>query len=382
MISLKRTRAIAKKEVAHVLRDPFTLLFAIGIPLFLVAVFGTAIDFDIKNVSIFIDDRDKSQTSRELVQFFNNTGIFNTKYITAKVNPESEISAEKSKGVIVIEPGFEKGVQEGKSVGLSGDSRVVQVIIDGADNSVAGSILGYLVNMQENIGKISANDRGLFSVEQSSITLKSRFLYNPELNSHFFIIPGLLSVVISIVSILLTALTVARDWENGPMEQLLSTPVRPSEIILGKITPYLFLGIGSIVVVYLLARYGFAVPFRGNHLVFIFACILFLTASLSQGILISVISRSQVISMQMAMISGLMPSILLSGFIFPIESMPLFFQYLTSILPVRWFMEISRDVFLKGSGVIDLLKSFLALGGLCLFIITMATMKFKKDLEP
>jgi ABC-2 type transport system permease protein len=212
--------------------------------------------------------------------------------------------------------------------------------------------------------------------------LRTRFLFNPELNSSWFVIPGLIVVVMSLLSIMLTALTVAREWENGSMELLLSTPVQPLEIIVGKLAPYGVLGIFAVFMTYVIARTVFGVPFVGNHLVFVLGAIIFLVTYLAQGLLISVVARNQQVAMQMAMVSGLLPSNLLSGFVFPVASMPIFFRYFTMILPARWFMQISRDTFLKGSSLIDLSGAFLVLSILCVGMIVQATRKFKRDLEP
>jgi ABC-2 type transport system permease protein len=202
------------------------------------------------------------------------------------------------------------------------------------------------------------------------------------LNSRWFVIPGLTVVVMSILSILLTALTVAREWENGSMELLLSTPVQPLEIIVGKLAPYGILGIIAVVFVYVIARTVFGIPFVGNVWVFGFGCLLFIITYLAQGLLISVITRKQTIAMQLSMMSGMLPSNLLSGFIFPVESMPKFFQYFTMILPARWFMRIARDTFLKGSSLIELSGPFLALIFFCALMIYLAARRFKRDLEP
>jgi ABC-2 type transport system permease protein len=166
------------------------------------------------------------------------------------------------------------------------------------------------------------------------------------------------------------------------MEMLLSTPIRPIEIILGKLAPYNLIGLLAVAVIYIAARGFFGVPFRGSHLVFVAGCFLFLTAYLAQGLLISVTTRSQQVAMQVAMVTGLLPSTLLSGFIFPIESMPLFFRYLTAILPARWFMVIARSVFLKGSGVGELWLPFTMLTALTVVLVVAAAKRFKKDVEP
>jgi ABC-2 type transport system permease protein len=212
--------------------------------------------------------------------------------------------------------------------------------------------------------------------------LVSRFLFNPELSTRWFIIPGIAAVVMAILSILLTALTVAREWENGSMELLLSTPVHPLEIVIGKLAPYTAIGLGATLLIYLAARVVFGVPFEGSHLLFLLGTFLFLAACLAQGLLISIIARQQVVAMQMAMIVGMLPSMLLSGFIFPIQSMPVFFQYFTALLPVRWYVEISRGLFLRGAGLVELAVPFLLLTIMTAGLMAAAIGRFRKDVEP
>jgi ABC-2 type transport system permease protein len=369
-LSWQRIQAIAQKEKNHILRDPFTWILALGLPVFLVAVFGLAIDLDVKNIRLLVDDRDQSFTSRTLIQAFRSTGLFLISNIPPSAYPEQYISSEQGKGVLIIEPELEKRI-------LSGQKGIIQIALDGADNSTVGSMLNYLGGIQE-----FANRQMLPQFPAPPVKLVTRFLYNPELNSRKFIVPGLVVVVIAIVSILLTALTVAREWENGSMELLLSTPVRPIEIILGKIFPYSIICLISVLFIYLLARIGFHIPFRGNHFIFLVGLFLFICACLAQGLVISVVTRKQLISMQLSMVSGLLPTMLLSGFIFPIESMPRFFQILTGILPPRWFMEIARDSFLKGPALADLKIPFLILLGINVLLIFIATKNFKRDLSP
>jgi ABC-2 type transport system permease protein len=365
-----RARAVARKEVWHILRDPFTLAMALGLPLVLVAIFGVAIDFDIKNVNIGIDDRDHTHASRELVQVFQNTGAFDTIPVAPHANPEALLRSERMKGVLIIEPQFQRHLATQATASA-------QLLLDGADNTTAGTILSYLGGIQD-----AANAKFAGTVSAPTVALETRFLYNPELNTPLFIIPGLTVVVIAIISILLTALTVAREWENGSMELLLSTPVQPVELIAGKLAPYTVIGLLAIAFIYVAARVGFGVPFRGSHLVFLAGSLLFLSAYLAQGLLISVLTRRQQIAMQFAIVSGLLPSILLSGFIFPIESMPRFFHYFTAVFPARWFMSISRDLFLKGTDFRALAVPFAALLVLNVILLTLATKRFKKDLEP
>jgi ABC-2 type transport system permease protein len=365
-----RAWSIARKEFWHVVRDPFTLLWALGMPVILVLFFGYAIDFNVKEVKLVVADRDHTRASRELQQTMQGSDYFKLYPLPAGIDPQTLLFQEKAKGVMIIEPGF------GRDLGLGRNTRA-QVLLDGADNSSAGTILSYLAGLQQ-----AASQRLLGRKQVLPLTLSTRFLFNPELNSQWFIVPGLIAMVMGILSIILTALTVAREWEMGSMELLLSTPVKPLEIIFGKLLPYLGLVTLSVVVIYLIARFQFGIPFQGDHGLYLISVFLFLTLCLAQGVLISVVTRQQVLSVQLGFITGLLPTLLLSGFIFPIESMPMFFQWLTLILPPRWFVLLSRALFLKGTGVVDLIPPLGALLVLNLMIVGAALRAFKQDVEP
>ncbi len=365
-----RALAIARKEIRHILRDPFTLTLALGLPLVLVVFFGFAIDFDVRGITLVIHDSDKSRISRQFAEIFASSGYF----LAVEPAPGSgvlrELDTARASGVLLIKPDFARRL-------IGGRTAQTQFVLDGADNTRASAILGYLPGILR-----AARHRLTQDGPAERITLSTRFLYNHELNTRWFVIPGLAVIVMGLLAIMLTALTVAREWENGSMELLLSTPVRPWEIILGKLAPYLILGLIGAVFIYLTARLGFGVPFRGSHLLYFLLCLLFLTASLAQGLLISVATRQQQLAMQLSIITGLLPSLLLSGFVFPIESMPVFFQYFTSILSQKWFMMISRGVFLQGSGALDLARPILGLSVIAGVLLTVAAKRFKKDLEP
>ncbi len=365
----RRALAVARKEVFHILRDPTTLAAALVLPVFMVIMFGVAIEFNVKNVALAVCDSDQTQTSRRLLDTFGSSEYFLIRRVVSPREAVTRVSAEQARAALIIPPRFEKDL-------FSGRGAEAQVLVDGSDNSTVGPILGYVGSIQaiasQRIGDIDATP---------PYDVRTRFLFNPELNSRWFVIPGLTVVVMSILSILLTALTVAREWENGSMELLLSTPVQPIEIIVGKLAPYGFLGVMAVVFVYVIARTVFGVPFVGSLWVFGLGALLFLVTYLAQGLLISVITRKQTIAMQLSMMSGMLPSNLLSGFIFPIESMPKFFQYFTMILPARWFMRIARDAFLEGSSIMELAGPFLALAFFCSLMIFLASRRFKRDLE-
>ena len=364
-----RAVSMARKETRHVLRDPFTLAWALGMPILLVVFFGYAIDFNVEDVHLAVADRDRTRFSRELLEVFGGSGYFDLRPVRAGDRPMGLLDQERTKGVLVVEPGFGRDLGAGEDAG-------VQILLDGADNSTTGIILGYLEEVRRYA--LARSDGGA----GGPFRLASRYLFNPEQNSRWFVVPGLAVVVIGLLSIMLTALTVAREWETGSMERLLATPIRPFEIIVGKLLPYLVLVLLSVALVYGIARLQFGIPFRGSHLIYAAGVLLFLTLCLAQGLLISVATRQQMLAMQLGFISGLLPTLLLSGFIFPIESMPDFFQILTMILPPRWFMVISRGLFLKGAGPVQLAVPLGMLALLNLILVGASLRAFKKDLEP
>jgi ABC-2 type transport system permease protein len=366
----RRAFAIARKEVFHILRDPVTLGAALGLPVFMVLIFGVAIEFNVKNVSLAVSDADKTQSSRKLLDTFGSSGYFLLHGVASPRDAVEDVTAERSRAACIIPAGFEKDI-------LANRTADVQVLVDGCDGSTVGPVLGYVSSIQNLATARIANFR-----PATPYKIRTRFLFNPELNSRWFVIPGLTAVVMAILSVLLTALTVAREWENGSMELLLSTPVQPIEIIVGKLAPYGLLGLIAVVFLYSIARMIFGVPFVGNLAVFGLGCFLFILSYLALGLLISVVTRNQVVALQFAQMMGMVPSTLLSGFVFPIESMPVFFQYFTMLLPARWFVVIARDTFLKGSSLAELAVPFLALTLLCILLIAAATRRFKRDLEP
>lgn len=364
-----RAWAVARKEVMHVLRDPFTLALALGLPVLLVTFFGYAIDFEVRGIKVAVADRDNGPAARRLKEIFASSGYF--RVLETAGDPVGLLDSRRADAALFIEPGFSRDALGGKPV-------KAQFVVDGSDNSKGAVMMAYLPGIQR------AAAARLYGGEPAPapLSVETRFLFNPELSSRWFMVPGLGAIIIGLLAILLTAMTVAREWENGSMELLLSTPVRPLEIITGKLAPYGLLVLIGVFFVYLSARLVFGVPFEGSHLLFLLACLLFVTAALSQGLFISVVARQQQVAMQAAIISGLLPSMLLSGFIFPVESMPAFFQYFTMLLPPRWFMVAARGIFLKGSGAAELAVPLAALAALSLLLLALALKKFKTDLEP
>jgi ABC-2 type transport system permease protein len=367
---LGRALSIARKEVRHIVRDPFTLGLAIGMPMLMVLFFGYAMDFNVHDIDLTVYDQDHSRASRQLAETFQASGYFKIHRRQLDPSLAATLDSQEARGVLYIPPQFEK------DMGRKGTA-TAQVLIDGSDNSTAGVIGGYLSGVQ-----MAAIQKILGETPAQPVTVVTRYLFNEELDSRWFTVPGLSVVVLAILGIMLTALTVAREWENGSMEMLLSTPVSPVEIIVGKLFPYLVMGFIGQTIIYGTARLLFGVPFAGSHLLLFIGTLLFLTACMAQGLIISITTRHQIAAIQFSQTLGQLPSMMLSGFVFPIESMPVFFQYFTMIFPARWYMVIVRGLFLRGAGISELIWPLLILLGMDLFFITMAVRLFKKDVEP
>ncbi|MDR3049807.1 MAG: ABC transporter permease [Elusimicrobiota bacterium] len=365
-LDLSRVKAMALKECKHIIRDKFTVIMGFCLPIALILFFGFVIELNYDNINILIKDDSNSGQSREFVEKLKAGGYFNPVYFFGSDILEP-INKNQSAAAAIIDKDFGKNIKNLKPA-------KIQILLDGSDGQKAGLSISYISGILEQITKDLYGGKSAYEI-------RTRFLFNPQLNGKWFTISGLMVVIIGLLSILMTALTISKEWEKGSMELLLSTRIKPIEIVLGKIAPYIFLSFIGALLVFITARTIFGIPFNGNILLFWIMCFIYIVSCLSLGILISVIARQQQLSMMISMVIGLMPSMLLSGFIFPIENMPLFFRILTFILPQRWFMEICRGVFLRGAGFTDL---FLPLFMLCLFCFLMiiaACKKFKTDIE-
>lgn len=372
----RRARAIARKEVMHIMRDPFTLIVALLIPVFLTIMFGYAIDFDLRHVKTAVYDADVSQTSRMIYQKFMNSKYFDIEEISTLIkNPEMPLAREHAKVSLIIPHKFEENLFNGRGA-------VGQILIDGSDNTTSGLIVGYVAGMASSLNDQFLKSRGFGSkTPAESFSFVPRYLFNPEQTSSWFIVPGLACVILSILSILLTSLTIAREWETGSMELLLSTPARPSEIIFGKLLPYVFLGLLALSFIYAAARLVFGIPFTGSHIAYLVGSLIFIECYLSMGLFISVVAKNQQLAMQMSILVGYMPSMLLSGFIFPIENMDKIWRIFTMFFPARWYMTICRASYLKGASFEHMWIPFLALSILGTILFFSAIKKFRGNLE-
>lgn len=370
--SWARMAAIFSKEFKHIFRDPFTMLMALMLPLAIVLILGNSIEFNVKSINMAYYDADITESSRKLLESFSSSNYFRPYVIDRPENGFDDIVHERARVVASVSPDFEKQV-------LGGGTGHVQILLDGADNSSVMAVVNYLNTINRNAYfKIMDMPRNMAT---GGLSFKTRYLFNPELNSRWFSVPGLSAVIIALVAIMLTTLTICREWERGSMEMLLSTPATSLEIILGKVLPYAILSFVGFVLVFIVARVVFGVPFVGHYITLIFATLLFILGYLAIGLFISISTHKQEVAIQFACIIGLLPALVLSGFIFPVEYMSRGYQFFASLFPARFYMDITRDQFLKGSSFVDLWVLFALLGLQAVVLMVACLARFKRTLE-
>ena len=372
IFSWRRTRAIFSKEFKHIWRDPFTLIMALILPLAIVLILGNSIEFNIKSINMAYADADKTSASRKLVETFGSSNYFRPYDIDNPDDIYDDIVSGRARVGLVIPPNFECDV-----VGENG--ALVQVLVDGTETSTMSSVANYLNTINQN-AYFKIMDVPLDSGVQN-LQFKVRYLFNPELNSRWFAVPGLSAVIIALVAIMLTTLTICREWERGSMEMLLSTPATRLDIIVGKVAPYAVLSLAGFGLVFVVARTVFGVPFIGSYWQLILGTWLFILGYLAIGLLISVSTKKQEVAIQYAAIIGLLPTVILSGFVFPIEYMSRGYQYVSSLFPARFYMDITRDQFLKGSLFFDIWWLYAVLAFQALVILVLCVFRFKRSLE-
>ncbi len=346
-MNLRRTRAIARKELIHILRDPRSLIMALVLPLMMILLFGYALTLDIDRIPVSILDQDHSPQSRDLIAAFTASSYFQiVEQVDGYPLVEKAIDENRALVGLVIPQDYARKL-------LTGQTTPVQLILDGSDSNTASIALGYSrsVILSQNLAiRLESQNRKTGIRPPAPVENQVRIWYNSELKSRNFIIPGLIGLILMIIAALLTSLTIAREWETGTMEQLISTPVRPIEVVLGKMAAFSLLGIADTVTAVLAGVGIFRIPFRGSLLFLAAICLLFVIGSLGWGILISAMTRNQLMAYQLGLLTSFLPAFLLSGFVFAIENMPLPVQAITYLFPTRYFISILRGIFLKGVG--------------------------------
>ena len=367
---MKNIKAIAYKEFIHIIRDRRTIMLVVLMPFIQLMIYGYAVNMDVKHLSTVIYDEDRTYLSRRLIDSFQHSGYFDVmKKVDSKDDLYRAIDRGKAKAGLMIPPGFTKDI-------LSGRGAKLQLLIDGTDSTPANVAM----NSSQAIVSSFMQREGLVPIGVLPIDFRPRLWYNPDLKSSFFMVPGLIGLLLQMIIPMITATAIVREKERGNIEQLLVTPIKPFELMIGKIIPYICIGMLIALSVIEVARFLFHIPVRGSPLTLLFLTFLFLTVCLGIGLLASTVADNQQQASQIIMFF-IAPSILLSGFIFPRETMPQLVFYMGYFIPLTYFVIIVRGIVLKGLGLFDLWEQVLPLLFLAILILGLSISRFQKRLS-
>ena len=368
---MNRFFGFVKKEFQHIFRDVRTLVILFGLPIVMIVLFGFVVTTEIRDVEVGILDRSRDEISIQATQ-----KIFSSEYFVpaAHIRQEGEIEelfrSGRAKVVVVFEEDFGLGI-------VRENRAAIKLITDASDANSAQLSLTYLQGVLMNYFRSLSEDVQV----PWTVDVNSRMFYNEEMKGVYMFVPGLMAMILILISALMTSVTITREKEFGTMELLLASPLKPREIILGKVTPYVLLSLVNALTIILLGFLVFNVPVVGSVFLLILECLLYITLALSLGVLISTNAKTQQMAMFMSMLGLMLPTILLSGFIFPIDNMPKILQWFSSIMPARWFIVIVKNIMLKGTGFAFIWKETLILLGMTLFFILAAVKRFKTRLN-
>lgn len=374
---LRRTRAIARKEFLHIARDPRSLILALALPFVMLMLFGYALSLDVDRIPTIVYDLDRTPESRDLLRQFSGSRYFQiVGHAENAASIDRAIDESQALLAIAISPGFGADLKAGREA-------KVQLLFDGSDSNTASIATGYaeaLVSLYAQELRSEALKRRGAGELKPAVETRIRVWYNNDLKSRNYIVPGLIAVILMIIASLLTSMTIAREWETGTMEQLLSTPVRPVELVLGKLSAYFALGLADLIICVVVGVFFFKVPFKGSALLLLLSSCLFLFGALSWGIMISAATRSQLLAYQLGILTSFLPSFLLSGFIYAIENMPAAVQAISHIVPARYFIALLKGIFLKGVGWQVLWIELLFLAVYAALVFALATRKARQKI--
>lgn len=379
-MSINVIKAVAKKEVFQVIRDKRSLLFAFLLPLMMMFLYSYGIRFDVNNIRIAISDQDKSVYSRTLIDSFIGSGYFErVGGDVSTAEAERMIMTDDASVALIIPVDFSKNLKRMKASAL-------QVLLDGMDSNTANISQGYIkaILLQYNFNQTKAimgNMLAMHGVSIPPVSLDIRIFYNPEIKSNHFIIPGIIVIIMMLMGALLTTLSIVKEREFGSFEIIISTPIKSAEFIIGKVTPYVVLSFLDFILIMVVGYFVFNVPIKGSILLLFLTSIIYVITTLALGILISTIAKTQQMALLAAMIVTLLPSILLSGFVFPIESMPLVLRWVSAIVPAKYFMTILRAIYLKGTGLSTFWLDLLIMTFYSFVLLAISAAKFKKRLD-
>jgi ABC-2 type transport system permease protein len=374
-VNLRRTRAVARKEFLHIVRDRRSLALALAMPLMMLLLFGFGLTLDVDRIPMLVYDSDHTPASRELIARFDGSRYFDVRgYVDNYTAIESGIDRDQCLLALVIPKDFARELEAGRRP-------AVQLILDGSDSNTASIARGYAealldgYSFTERAGALERKGGVRFN---PPVEARLRVLYNSELKSRNYIVPGLIAVILMIIAALITSLTIAREWETGTMEELLSTPLRVSELVLGKMTAFFTLGFVDVLTSITVGVLVFGVPLRGSPLLLVFTSAVFLFGAMCWGILISALARSQLLAYQIGMVTSFLPAFLLSGFVYSITNMPAVIQVVTYIVPARYFITVLKGIYLKGVGLEVLWGEVLFLLAFAVVVFLVATRKIRQ----
>jgi len=369
---MKRFIGFVKKEFLHIFRDYRTLFILFGIPAAQILIFGYAVSMDIKNAGIAILDLSHDEITQKLTDKLISSDFFRETENLLNYNDIDKVFKKgKTKAVIVFEQGFgKKLISQGKAS--------LSIIADGSEPNTATLVTNYTMAI---VNSFTTELAGPVTTPSISILPEVKMFYNPELKSHFMFVPGVITLILILICALMTSVTITREKEFGTMEVLLVSPLRPIQIILGKVMPYFILSLINVIMILLLSWLVFGLPVKGSIILLLAECMLYIMMSLTLGILISTVSSSMQQAIFISLIGLMLPTILLSGFIFPIENMPVIYDYVSAVLPPRYFITIIKNIMIKGTGLAFVWKETLILTIMTMVFIGLSVRKFKIRLE-
>ncbi len=364
---MKSFIGFVKKEWLHIFRDKRTLLILFGMPIIQVLIFGFGITNEIQNVDIAVLDNSRDEITRKITDKIISSGYYTLKKeLKSNMEIEDEFRKGKIKLAIIFEEDFSKNF-------IHENNAEIQLLTDATDPNTANTIANYTTSIINDF----VREHNLSSPAPLNITTEIRMRYNEELKGAYLFVPGIITVLMMLISAMMTSISLTREKELGTMEVILASPMKPKNVIIAKLLPYLLLSFILGIVILIMGVFIFGVPIRGNLLLLLAEMLLFILTSLALGILISIVSNTQQVALLISLVGLMLPTILLTGFIFPLENMPMWLQVISNIIPARWFMEIVRSIMLKGVGLELLLQETLILVGFTVFFAVLSIKKFK-----
>lgn len=365
---MRKALAVGRKELRQIARDKRTLVILVFIPAFFLLLYGYALNFDIRHIALAVDDRDGTSESRELVSAFVNSGYFDyAGAVRSPADADRLMNTNEARAILTIPDGLSRRVR-------AGETADVQVIVNGDNANTATTVVGYATAI---LRTMSARYR--LAPAEPALVVEPRIWYNPELRSALYLVPGLIAFIMMLSATISTTLSIVREKENGTMEQVRMAPIRTAEFVLGKTLPYLAVSLAAGLLILLVSRLLFGLPMRGSPALLLVAMTLFLVGALGTGLVISTIAETQDVAFQLASLVAFLPTFVLSGFIFPISSMPFAVQLVTYLVPARYFLVVLRGIVLKGVGLEVIAIELLALTAYAAGMLGLAALRLTRE---